>query len=296
MNTYAVTGATGNTGNIIASRLLEEGHKVRVIGRSAERLASLVEKGAEAHVGSQEDESFLTHALTGADAVYVMIPTNLRAVNLREDMNKVGDAITSAVKSSGVKFVVTLSSVGAHLPDKTGPIAGLHDLEQRLNKLDGAHILHLRPTFFMENLLTGIDAVKNMGVNGSPVRGDIQMPMIATQDIGRFAAERLLKLDFSGHSTRELLGERDLSMNEATKILGKAIGKEDLAYVQFSYEDTEKAMLGMGISPGVVSSFLEMNKGFNDDSIKGEESRTAENSTQTSLEDFSRVFAAAFSS
>jgi hypothetical protein len=147
----------------------------------------------------------------------------------------------------------------------------------------------------MENLLSGIDAIKNMGVNGSPVRGDIQMPMIATQDIGQFAAERLLKLDFSGHSTRELLGERDLSMNEATKILGKAIGKEDLAYVQFSFEDTEKAMQGMGISPGVVSSYLEMNKGFNDGFIKGEEPRTAENTTKTSLEDFSKVFAAAFS-
>ncbi len=296
MRTYAVTGATGNTGKIIASRLLEEGHKVRVIGRSAERLAALVEKGAEAHVGSLEDENFLTQALTGADAVYVMIPPNFGAENLREYMNKVGDTITSAVKRSGVGHVVSLSSMGAQLPEKTGPILGLHDLEQRLNKLDNVKILHLRPSFFMENLLTGIDAIKNMGANGSPLRGDIEIPMIATQDIGQFAAERLLKLDFSRHTTRELLGERDLSMNEVTKILGKAIGKQDLAYVQFPYSDAEKAMQGMGISPGVVSSFIEMNKGFNDGHIKGEEPRSAENTTQTSVEDFSQVFAAAFGS
>jgi uncharacterized protein YbjT (DUF2867 family) len=295
MKTYAVTGATGNTGTIIASRLLEAGHKVRAIGRSKERLASLVEKGAEAHVGSMEDAGFLTQAFKGTDAVYAMIPPNLGAENYREYMNQIGEAITSAAESSGVKHVVTLSSLGAHLPEKTGPIAGLTDLEQSLNKLDGAHILHLRPAFFMENLMAGIDIIKNMGVNGSALRADIQMPMIATQDIGQYAAERLSKLDFSGHSTRELLGERDLSMKEATTILGKAIGKEDLDYVQFSYEDTEKALQGIGMSPSGASSIIELDKGLNDGYIKGEEPRTADNTTQTSMEDFSQFFAAAFS-
>jgi uncharacterized protein YbjT (DUF2867 family) len=294
MKTYAITGATGNTGNVIVTRLLEEGNRVRVIGRSSGKLASLVDKGAEARVGSLEDEEFLTEAFRGADAVYAMIPPNFQAENVRVYQNKIGEVIAKAAKSSGVKHVVHLSSLGAHLPDKTGPITGLYDQEQRLNRLEGVHVLHLRPTFFMENLLSGIDVIKNMGVNGSPLNGDLKIPMIATNDIGEYAAERLSRLDFTGHTTRELLGERDLTMKEATKVLGQAIGKEDLSYVQFPYEDAEKALLGMGISADVARSFIEMDKGLNEGLIRREEARVSENTTKTTIEDFSKVFAAAY--
>ncbi len=294
MSTYTITGATGNTGKNIASKLLEEGHTVRVIGRSAERLAPLVEKGAKAHVGSLDDENFLTTAFSGADGVFVMIPPNLQTENLREYQGKVGEAISSAIDKAAVRYVVHLSSLGAHMAEGTGPITGLHDQEQRLNNLAGVNVLHLRPTFFMENTFTSIGVIKNMGVNGSAIRGDLVVPMIATKDIARFAAERLARLDFSGHTTRELHGQRDLSLNEVTKVLGKAIGKEDLSYVQFPYEDAEKGMTDMGVSPSVAHSYIEMSKGFNDAVISGQESRSKENTTETSIEEFANVFAAVY--
>jgi uncharacterized protein YbjT (DUF2867 family) len=294
MHAYAVTGATGNTGKIVAGRLLEEGHKVRVIGRSDEKLASLVEKGAEARAGKIDDETFLTEAFTGVDAVYAMIPADMTVESVRAHQNRVGEALKTAIENAGVKYVVFLSSLGAHVPDKTGPIAGLHDVENRLNELTGAHVLHLRPSFFMENFLAGVGTIKNMGVYGSPTRGDVSLPIIATQDIGEYAAERLSKLDFTGHSTRELHGERDLTMAEATSVLGKAIGIDDLTYVQFPYEDAEKALTAMGFSPDGARSYSEMGRALNDGIVTAQEPRSKDNTTPTSIEDFSKVFAAVY--
>jgi uncharacterized protein YbjT (DUF2867 family) len=295
MSSFAVTGATGNTGKIIAVRLLEEGHKVRVIGRSIEKLAPLVDKGAEPRVGSVEDEKFLTEAFTGADGVYAMIPPDFTVENFRAYQNRIGETLKTAIENAGVQYVVFLSSLGAHVPDETGPISGLHDVENRLNELKDAHVLHLRPSFFMENFLAGMGTIKKMGVYGTPMRGDLAVPMVATQDIGDYAAGRLSKLDFKGHSTRELHGERDLTMTEATSVLGKAIGKDDLAYVQFPYEDAEKALTSMGFSPDGARSYSEMGRAFNEGIVEALEKRSKENTTPTSMEDFSKVFAAVYS-
>jgi uncharacterized protein YbjT (DUF2867 family) len=191
-----------------------------------------------------------------------------------------------------VNYVVSLSSQGAHLPDKTGLIKGLYDQEQRLNKLKGINILHLRPTYFMENLLANIDMINQMNIMGSAIQKDMKIPMIATQDIADFAAERLMKKDFSGMPVIDLLGQRDLSMNEAAEIIGRKIDMPGLRYVQFSYEETEKALVEMGFSADVAGLFIEMSKAFNEGLI--DTPRTRENTTTTSLEDFAIMFAKIF--
>jgi uncharacterized protein YbjT (DUF2867 family) len=291
---YVVTGATGNTGRVIAETLLEKGKKVRVIGRSAERLQSLVGKGAEAFVGSVTDGSAMLRAFQGAQAVYALIPADYAAENFRAYQNEVGKTYASALRQAGVSFVVNLSSVGAHLPDGAGPISALHDVEQQLNQLHGVNVLHLRPGFFMENLFINLDLIRNQNINGTPLRGDLPMPMIATRDIAAVAAQLLLNLDFSGHSTRELLGQRDISMEEVTRILGKAIGKKELAYVQFPYEQAEKAMLAMGLSQDVARSLNEMDRAMNEGRVRPLEKRSAANTTPTSFEQFAESFAAVY--
>ncbi|PYV40596.1 MAG: hypothetical protein DMG06_19755 [Acidobacteria bacterium] len=120
--------------------------------------------------------------------------------------------------------------------------------------------------------------------------------MIATRDIAEIAAQLLLRLDFSGQSTRELLGQRDISMQEATRIIGKAIGKEALAYVQFPYQQAEQAMMGMGLSQDVARSFNEMYRGLNEERVRPLEKRTAANTTPTSFEQFAESFAAVYRS
>jgi len=288
----AITGATGNIGSKITADLLSKGQHVRCIARTADNLKSFADKGADIATVSLEDTAALSNAFRGIDAIFAMIPPDYQALDFRAFQNTIGASIAKAVETSGVKYVVNLSSQGAHLPDKTGPIKGLHDQEQRLNKLKGVNILHMRPTYFMENLLANIDMIKQMNIMGSAIRGDMKIPMIATQDIAQFAAERLLKKDFSGMTVKDLLGQRDVSMNEAAEIIGRKIEKPDLKYVQFSYEDTEKAMVDMGFSADVAGLFIEMSKAFNQELINT--SRTRENTTNTPLEEFAEVFARIF--
>ena len=88
--------------------------------------------------------------------------------------------------------------------------------------------------------------------------------MIATRDIAAFAARALAARDWTGFEVQELLGPRDLSFAEATRILGAAIGKPDLAYVQFPYADYSAALQQAGLSKSVADLYAEMEKAFDD--------------------------------
>lgn len=290
--TYVVTGATGNIGKVIARTLCAHGKKVRVVGRSEERLWPLVADGAEAFVGSLDDARFLTRVFQDAKTAFVMIPPNFGAAYFRAYQNQISEALATAITDAGVTQIVSLSSIGAQLAEGTGPIKGLHDHEQRLNRLDGVNVLHLRPGFFMENLLFNVELIKHMGINGSPLEPNLPIPMIATKDIAAVAAHLMEEASFRGKSVRELLGPREVTMIEATKVLGRSVGKKDLQYVQFSYGDARQAMLGMGMSVSVADEMIEMYQAMNEGRSRPTQSRSPENTTPTTLEDFAETFAA----
>jgi len=251
-------GATGNTGSIVARTLLGQKQNVRVIGRSADRLGPLTAEGAEAFVCDVSDAVALTKAFSGAKAVYAMIPPSMTSENYRADQDKVTGAIAEAVQQASVEHVVALSSVGADKPQGTGPVAGLHYLEEMLNQIPNLNVLHLRAAYFMENTLAQIGIIKMLGITAGPLNSDLVLPMIATRDIGRAGANALLALDFTGKQTRELLGERDLRYAETATIIGKAIGKPELKYVQLPAEQLRGAFLQMGMSANVADLILEM--------------------------------------
>src|SRR6266853_59853 len=229
---YVIVGAGGHTGSIIANSLLAEGKKVRVVGRDAGRLNRFVRQGAEAFTASLSDAAALTIAFSGARAAYLMLPP----AKSREDQERDSDGIAKAVKESGLRYAVHLSSYGAQVPEGTGPVAGLHSSEQKLNAISGLNVLQLRAAYFMENNLAAIDMIHGIGLFGHALLPDLKLPMIATRDVGDYAAQRLWNLDFSGKQTRELLGERDLSMTEATAVIARGIGNPYLRYDQFSYD------------------------------------------------------------
>jgi uncharacterized protein YbjT (DUF2867 family) len=284
----AITGATGNIGSKIAAALLSGGHPVRCIARSTDKLDALAAQGAEVEAISLADTRALTQAFSGAEAVFAMIPPNYQAPDFLSYQEMIGTSLARAIQASGVKYVVNLSSLGAHLADGTGPIKGLHAQEQRLNELPGVHLLHLRPTYFMENLLANIPLIQTMNIMGSALRADLPLPMIATRDIAAVAALRLAKKDFAGQGIVDLLGQRDLSMEEIARIVGRKIDRPDLKYVQFAYPDTRKAMLDMGFSDDVAGLFIEMSRAFNEGLVQG--TRTPGNTTETAFEDFAQIF------
>lgn len=291
---YAVCGASGHTGRIIAESLLKQNKKVRVLGRDKAKLQDLINLGAEAYTGSLEDYDFVKRAFKGIEAAYLMIPPNMAVDDFRAYQKKVGKNLADAVNENGVNYVVVLSSIGGDLNAGTGPVLGLHWLEEELNKIDGLNALYLRPTFFMENLFGNIPVIKGFGVNSMPAPGDAPMTMIATQDIGNYAAKRLLALDFSGKDFQDLLGPREITMNEITQALGRAIGKPDLPYVSVTYDDLKQGMLAGGIREGMVDLYVELYKGFADGTVKPGRPRSKESTTPTTIDEFSKTFAAVY--
>jgi uncharacterized protein YbjT (DUF2867 family) len=261
------------------------------VGRDSGRLQRFVDKGAEAFTATLSDAAALTKAFSGGRAAYLMLPP----AKSREEQERDSDNVAKAVKECGLRYAVHLSSYGAQVPEGTGPVAGLHSSEQKLNAIGGLNILHLRAAYFMENNLAAIGMIHGMGIFGHALLPDLKMPMIATPDVGDYAAQRLLDLDFSGKQTRELLGERDLSMTEATAAIARGIGKPDLRYEQFSYDQMRQGLEQMGMPPKKAAVYIEMFQAINEGVLAAQEPRSPENSTPTSFENFVQdVFAPAY--
>ncbi|MGA2002965.1 MAG: NmrA family NAD(P)-binding protein [Terriglobales bacterium] len=283
---YVVLGATGNTGHIVAKTLLGNGQKVRVVGRSAERLQALAAEGGEIFVGDVTDGPTLARAFKGAQAAYVMVPPNTTTNDYRAFQDRASDAIAAAVQNAGVKNIVSLSSIGADKASGSGPVVGLYNLEQKLNQIEGVDVLHLRAGYFMENTLPQVAVVRMMGSMAGPVRPELKLPMIAAEDIGAAAAEALLSGDLRGKHSRELQGQRDLTYTEVASIVGKAIGKPSLGYVQAPDEQLRGAMVQMGMSANLVGLILEMAGALNSGHMKALEPRSASTTTPTTFETF----------
>ena len=283
---YAITGASGNTGGVVAERLLAHGEKVRVIGRHAGHLERFTSRGAEAFIADATDAAALAKAFAGASAVYAMVPPNISAADVPAYQGKVADALTDALAAAAVPKVVVLSSYGADKPGKTGPVTGLHRLEEKLNGVARLDAVYLRAGYFMENLLAQVGVIRGFGMMAGPVRADVPLPLIATRDIGAAAADLLLKADFTGRHPRELQGQRDVTYAEVASIVGKAIGKPGLSYSQLPPEQLKPALLQMGMSGSMADNLLEMAEAINSGYMTPLEPRSASNSTPTSIETF----------
>jgi uncharacterized protein YbjT (DUF2867 family) len=287
-----ITGATGRTGRAATEALRAKGEKVRVVGRDAKKLAPLVALGAEPFVGKVEDVASMTEAFNGASAVYLILPEDISQQDLRAHQERVSDSYAAAITNAHVRFVVNLSSIGAQHAKNTGPIVGLHNQEQKLNRIAGLNVLHLRAAYFMENLFMSIAPLRSTGTLPGGLRAEVPMPWIATQDIGVYAATRLAARDFSGSSIQELHGQRDISMKEAASIVGNFIGKPNLEYVKLPSMMLETALLKMGLPKKTAELIIEMWDGANAGLIVPLEERSARNTTPTTLESFvERIFA-----
>jgi uncharacterized protein YbjT (DUF2867 family) len=283
---YVVLGATGHTGSVIANKLLDHGKQVKVVGRDVQKLEPLVDRGAEPFIGDMTDSDALTRAFTGAEAVYAMIPPNPTSDNYRAYQDSVTEAVATAIEATGMKYVVTLSSVGADKPEKTGPVVGLHYMESRFADIAEINVLHLRAGYFMENVLPQAAVIRQFGMMAGPLRADLPLPMIASKDIGAAAADALLHFNFSGQSPQELLGQRDVTYAEVARIVGTAIGRSALAYVQMGAEQMILAMTQMGMSRNFASLICEMADALNNGYMKALEPRSETNTTPTSFETF----------
>jgi uncharacterized protein YbjT (DUF2867 family) len=294
---YVITGGAGHISKPLTEKLLAKGHQVTVVGRNAKNIEALVAKGAKAAIGSVEDVGFLTKTLAGADAVYTMVPPTMTAADWKGWIGQIGKNYAQAIKANGIKQVVNLSSIGAHLPEGCGPVSGLHRSEQALTELTDVHIKHLRPGYFYTNLLGNIGMIKNMGIVGANYGGtNGKVVMVDPADIADVAAQELLDLHFTGHTIRYIASD-ERTTDEIAKILGTAVGKPDLKWVVFSDADTLNGMLQAGLPEEIAKNYTEMNHSLQSGGMFADYWKNHPESLQkTKLEDFAKVFASVYNS
>ncbi|MEO6499445.1 MAG: NmrA family NAD(P)-binding protein, partial [Mucilaginibacter sp.] len=251
-----LTGSTGNITKPLAQILIGAGHQVTIISSDAAKTEIIAALGATAAIGSVNDTGFLARAFTGADAVYIMIPPNYGAPDLRKFMNEVGQSYAAAIKTAGVKRAVVLSSVGAHRSDGTGPITGLHDLEQTLNTLEDVAVKYIRAPFFYINLYANVDMIKHAGIIGSNYPADARLVMGHPRDIAIVIGEEIQK-PFTGKTVRYVASD-ERTTAEVAKVLGAAIGKPGLPWVEFTDEQAFEGMAQAGLPEEMAKKYTEM--------------------------------------
>ena len=288
-----LTGSLGNISKPLAKKLIGAGHQVTLISSNGSKIDAIKALGATPAIGSVNDVEFVAEAFSGADVVYTMVPDNHGAANYREYIAGIGHVYAEAIKISGVKRVVNLSSIGAHLPSGTGPIAGLHDVENTFAGLDGVAVKHLRAAYFYFNFYGNVDMIKNAGIIGSNYSADTKIVLVHPNDIADAAAEELQQ-DITGKSIRYVSSD-ERTAGSVAKILGSAIGKPGLPWVEFSDEEEYNGLVQAGLPEEIASVYTEM--GASTRSGKLYEHYFANRPAQlgkTKLEDFAVEFAKTF--
>ena len=256
---YAVAGVTGNTGSVVADELIRRGKKVRVIVRDAAKGDEWKAKGAEVAVASLDDVDALAGALTGVEGAYLLSPPDTKADDMIAIGRQRGETFAEAIRKSGLKHVVFLSSIGAQHENGTGPIRSLHQVEKRLIPL-GVAVTLLRPAYFLENWGTSLGPAASDGVLPSFLPAGFRFPQIATRDIGVAAADALENPP-SAVRIVELAGAEDHTPAEIASVIGTILGRE-VNVNEAPLDAIVPTFTSFGISEHVAGLFREMNEGM----------------------------------
>jgi uncharacterized protein YbjT (DUF2867 family) len=255
-----VTGSLGNISKPLTEELVAKGHAVTVISSKPEKQTDIEALGATAVIGSLEDVNLLVSTFTGTDAVYCMVPPN-NYFDLNLDLlayyRRLGNNYARAIEQSGIKRVVNLSSIGAHLEEGSGILLGAHDVEQILNELSSdVAITHLRPTSFYYNLFGYVEMIKAVGSIAANYGADDKIPWVSPIDIAAVIAEEIAT-PLVGRKVRYVASE-ELTGNETASILGTAIGKPDLKWIIISNAQMLSGLESAGMNPQIAAGLVEM--------------------------------------
>jgi uncharacterized protein YbjT (DUF2867 family) len=250
-----ITGSLGNIGLPLTQALAAKGHRVTVISHDAGKAKAIAQLGAMPAIGSLQDVDFLISAFEGADAVFTMVPPNYAAKDVRGYIKATGEGYAHAIAQTGVRHVVNLSSIGAHIPEGPGPTGANYYIEAKLNAVKDTHVLHLRPGMFYTNFLGAIPLVRHQHIIGNNFDAEVNMVLSHPADIAAAAAEALDACAFTGRQVRYIAGD-EKNGAEIAAALGKAIGKPELRWMGFPDEAMLQAMLQNGLTEEMARVYV----------------------------------------
>ncbi|HLP20929.1 MAG TPA: NAD(P)H-binding protein [Chitinophagales bacterium] len=292
---YVLTGSIGHISKPLAKSLIAAGHQVKIITSKPNRKAEIEKLGAIALVGSVEDQDFVAGALAGADAVYLMIPPNFAAPSLSAFQQKVADVYAAAVQQAGVKQVVVLSSIGAHMKTGAGPVDGLAYLEDKISALKDVNAVFLRPSYFYYNLLNQANIIKHAGIVTSTQPADYKMILVHPNDIAEIAAKWLLTPDFKGTQVQYIASDDTNSWQQITDTLTAAVNKQGVPYVESTDEQSQQAMLQAGVPATFAEAYAVMGKALRSGEMQADYWKNKPTQTgKVKLTDFAKEFAAVY--
>ena len=290
---YIITGSLGNISKPLTQKLVAAGHDVTVITTKADKKATIEALGAKAAIGSVEDVAFLTNVFKGADAVYAMVPPTFTATDWKGYIGQIGQNYADAIQAASVKKVVHLSSIGAHLAEGVGPVSGIHRSELALNKLEGVAIKHLRPGNFYTNFYSNISMIKGAGIIGGNYGENTSIVLVHPTDIATAAFEELTGLSFTGKTIRYVVSD-ERTTTEIAKVLGSAVGKADLPWINFNDEDALAGAIGAGLPEEIAKNYIEMGASIRSGKMFEDYRKHPVTLSKTKLEDFAKEFAVAY--
>ena len=290
-----VTGSLGHISKPLTQELVQKGHAVTVISSHPERQKDIEALGATAAIGSVQDVPFLTSTFAGTDVVYTMIPPHDffdHSFDLMAYYTAIGNNYAHAITESGIKRVIHLSSIGAHLAKGTGIILGHYAAEQILNKLTDVAITFMRPTSFYYNLYSLSGGIKATGRITSNYGADVKVAWVSPADIAADIADEI-NTPLVGHKVRYVASE-ELTCDEVAGILGAAIGKPDLKWVVIPDEQMLQGMIAAGMNPQVAAGLVEMNASTRSGALYEDYYHNRPTLGKVKLKDFAKEFAAAY--
>ena len=256
---FVITGATGHTGSVAAETLLAAGQSVRVVVRDAAKAARLKALGAEVFVADLGDAQALARAVRGARGVFLISPPDLGARDFIRERQRLTQQQVDTLAAEKVPHVVLLSSIGAHQPAGTGPIASTRNAEQQL-RASGLPATFVRAAYFVENWSAVLGAARGDGVLPSFIRADQRIPQVGTLDIGKTIAQALLDGP-RGVRVIELSGPSDVSPNDVAAALARVLGKP-VKVVEAPLEAVVPTFTSFGASEDIAKLFREMYEGI----------------------------------
>ena len=261
---FVIAGVTGNTGSIVANKLLDEGKQVRVIARDPKKVEALKARGAEVVSADLEDPQALAQALAGAEGAYLLSPPDASSEQFLAARRRLLDAVAQAVVAARVPHTVFLSSIGAQHERGTGIIESLHYAEKVL-AATGLPVTFVRAGYFVENWAGVLQVVKKDGVLPTFITDKLAVPHVSTRDIGLVAAQALLDGP-SGVRVIELGGPRDASAADVAEVLSRLLGRP-VTVAQAPLAAAVPTFTSFGASADVASLFRDMYEGINNGTV-----------------------------
>ena len=256
---YAITGTTGKVGGELARTLLAAGQPVRAIVRDARKGGPWAALGCEVAVGEMEDAAALTHAFTGATAVFVLPPPVFDPEPGYPEAQAVIDSVVAALTAARPKKVLCLSTIGADA--MTDNLLSQRTMMEAALRRVALPLTILRPAWFIDNAAWDVASACETGlIHSFLLPTDKALPMVAAKDVGRVAAD-LIQEDWAGIRVVELEGPSRVTPNDLADAFASVTGKPVRA-VAVPRESWDALFRSQGIrNPGPRMRMLD---GFNE--------------------------------